>query len=1170
MKGTFMLRSTCLALLMFAGIASADVQNGVVRYQGQNIPGATVTAECGKDTDKITTVTDDAGRFEMGGLPSTSCKYTVLLFGFQPLQKDATASATPLTFDLNMQQGTASIPVAPSAAPTVTAATPPPAAATPATPAPAPSQASAPDLGQRPSLTGGNGPGGGRGGQGGGRGGQNAGGRGGQGGRGGGFQALSLTQNGDSTASDAPASLLGGDNGGSGTGASDAFTVNGTLSQGVQAQAGDGMGMGGPGGFGFGPGGPGGPGGEFGGPGGPGGGFGGPGGGGRGGDGGGRGGPGGGGPQGFAGGGGPGGFGGPGGPGGFGGGRGGPGGPGGPGGRGGGRGPNGVTSFGNRAGRGRGPQWQASITYNFANSALNARPYSFATQTTTPVKAATANNQLGFTLGGPIMIPHTKLNLKNSRWNLNVQGSRNRVGVDDISSVPSVAMRSGDFSSLIGTTTIVDPGSGTAFAGNVIPQSRLSPTALALLNYIPQATGTGLRNNYQYIATDPNNNTNVNLQVSDPITTKDRININLSRQSRNSIQTQAFGFNDPQNGWGGNLSLSYSRTLNATTVNTFTIAGNRNVTNNLSFFSNGTNVAGELGIQGVLAQPSTYGPPTLSFQNFSSLNDGTPSTNHSTQVSLTDSVAKTKGKHNMQIGFTGTKRFTNSLTASNARGTFSFSSVNADGTGYDFADFLLGLPNGASANQYLNGDDVFYYRQNNVAAYFNDDYRLSTNFTLNGGLRWEYYSPQTEKYNHMANVTYAANGLSASLVTPGENDINSGQLTPNGLIHGDWKMYEPQIGFAYKPWSKKAIVFRGGYGIRYNGSAFQTEAARLSAQPPFVKTINLTSTTTPNLTLLTGLNALASGEISNTFSIAPNYVPARAQQWNAIAQYTFLRSYVFQLTYSGTKGDNLDVLLGPNRGTPILGSKTGTPSPISNMVSTIQLDESIGNSIFHSGQAQITRRFARGLSGGLTYTLQKSIDDSSTLGGGVVQIENNLLAERGLSNGIPHQTVSVNFNYQTLAGNQKSEFYWNIIRGWQLFGGYNLTSGSPFTATVTGDPSGTGINGARAEATGLPVEDGSGYFNPAAFAVPATGTYGNAGRNTIPGIWNFSMNASAMRSFRIGERRRLALTFSTQNPLNHPSITGIYTVIGSQTQLPGTPTSAGNMRTVTAQARFTF
>ncbi len=241
----------------------------------------------------------------------------------------------------------------------------------------------------------------------------------------------------------------------------------------------------------------------------------------------------------------------------------------------------------------------------------------------------------------------------------------------------------------------------------------------------------------------------------------------------------------------------------------------------------------------------------------------------------------------MQIGLTGTKRYTNSLTATNARGQFSFSSVNADGTGYDFADFLLGLPSGASANQYFNGDDVFYYRQYNMAAYANDDYRLSTNFTINGGIRWEYYTPQTEKYNHMANITFAPDGLSAALVTPGENDPNTGGIASNGLIHGDYKMYEPQIGFAYKPWAKKAIVLRGGYGIRYNGSAIQTQDSKLAIQPPFVNTVSLTSTTTPGLTLQNGLNAVASGEITNTYALAPNYQPARAQQWNAIAQYTF-------------------------------------------------------------------------------------------------------------------------------------------------------------------------------------------------------------------------------------------------------------------------------------------
>lgn len=143
-----MLRSICAILLVFTVAAQAEVQTGLVRSGGQPIPGATVTAECGTDP-KIPTTTDDAGRFEIGGLPATPCKYTVLMFGFEPLQKDAAAASTPLTFDLTLQ-GHATVPVAPKpvapAAPVVTTAAP---AAAPAPPPEAP--APTPDL-PRPSL----------------------------------------------------------------------------------------------------------------------------------------------------------------------------------------------------------------------------------------------------------------------------------------------------------------------------------------------------------------------------------------------------------------------------------------------------------------------------------------------------------------------------------------------------------------------------------------------------------------------------------------------------------------------------------------------------------------------------------------------------------------------------------------------------------------------------------------------------------------------------------------------------------------------------------------------------------------------------------------------------------------------------------------------------------
>jgi hypothetical protein len=114
------------------------------------------------------------------------------------------------------------------------------------------------------------------------------------------------------------------------------------------------------------------------------------------------------------------------------------------------------------------------------------------------------------------MVPHTKFNLKNSRWNLNLSGVRNRVGVDDTSSVPTVAQRSGDLSGLLtgaNPTVIYNPytlvnGTNQPFPNNMIPASLISPTALALLNYYPLPTGPGTTNNYQLIRSEPSNNTN--------------------------------------------------------------------------------------------------------------------------------------------------------------------------------------------------------------------------------------------------------------------------------------------------------------------------------------------------------------------------------------------------------------------------------------------------------------------------------------------------------------------------------------------------------------------------------------------------------------------------------------------------------------------------------------
>src|SRR6185437_15104956 len=127
-----------------------------------------------------------------------------------------------------------------------------------------------------------------------------------------------------------------------------------------------------------------------------------------------------------------------------------------------------------------------------------------------------------------------------------------------------------------------------------------------------------------------------------------------------------------------------------------------------------------------------------------------------------DTLQVRKGKHNWSFGGGATRFLNNSITDQNGRGIFNFSGLTtagygADGlplpgTGYDFADFLLGLPE-TSGIRY--GDSRLYFRSSGYNAFAMDDYRVANNLTLNVGVRWEYFTPWQEKYGHIANLDIA-------------------------------------------------------------------------------------------------------------------------------------------------------------------------------------------------------------------------------------------------------------------------------------------------------------------------------------------------------------------------------------------------------------------------------
>lgn len=840
--------------------------------------------------------------------------------------------------------------------------------------------------------------------------------------------------------------------------------------------------------------------------------------------------------------------------------------------------PGGGGYFGNRANRGR-QGIHGNISFIWQGSETNAKPFSLSGQ---PVAQPTYNNyRWSGVLGGPLRIPHL-LKGDSTFFTVSYYSTRGQSVAYNVGTVPTAAERMGDFSQTVVNgvvPTIYDPQTGAPFPNNQIPSSLINPAAAGLLKYIPLPNLPGAVQNFEFITDVPADTDNVSIRLNQNIGKNDRLALTESFQRRKSDTAQLFGFIDPSTGFGDNTNLSWVHNVGSNALNTAQVTFNRNRTTQDSFFSYGTDVAADLGIEGTSQSPINYGPPNLSFTNFSGLSDAIPSNAAVQYVQEGDSYMWVKNNHTMTFGGDFKRQDRNTTTDQNARGTFTFSGIetsafNAEGqpianTGVDFADYLLGLPQSSSVQF---GNSSTYFRQNAWDVYANDDWRINPKLTLMFGLRYEYYSPLSEKYGHMVNLDIAPGFTDVAPVLPGEVGPYSGMF-PSGLIEPDRDDWAPRGGLAWKPWEKHSTVVRVGYGIYYNPTALNTLATEMAEQPPFAQTQTLTTSSANVLTLQNGLaSAPTSQTIRNTYAIQKDYKIGYAQSWNVSVQQNLTRSLFFELSYLGTKGTDLDTETVPNRaaiGSSPLNSQENLSIPNAQQ---FIYDSSWGNSIYHAGQARIMRRFSRNMSFNVIYTLSKSIDDSSTFGGvGNVVAQNafDLSAERGLSSF--NRTHVVNFNYVLSTPTEAS--WWK--RNWTLSGSALIESGTPLTARVLGNQSntaGTGVVGSgRAEATGLPVEDGSGYFNLDAFTLPPSGELGDAGRNTIPGPWMWALNTAVGRYFTIGgegSRKRIELRLETTNTLNHVNITNINTVVGS-TQY-GLPTTAGAMRTADINIRFRF
>ncbi|HYL68744.1 MAG TPA: carboxypeptidase regulatory-like domain-containing protein [Candidatus Limnocylindria bacterium] len=917
------------------------------------------------------------------------------------------------------------------------------------------------------------------------------------------------------------------------------------------------------------------------------------------------------------------------------------GGPGGPAGRGGGFG-GGGGGFGGVQGFGAGPgggrdggggggrlarQTVNRIRFSFfdryENSDFDAKPYSI-TGAERP-KVSHYDERVGGSLGGPFRIPRLYDGKDRTLFFVNYQHEIAQTGVNTFSTVPTKDERSGNFcndfpglqifnpfSNLSGPRTLLNPANPCQ-----IPQFLPSPpsapntpslnsAALGLLNFYPLPNLPGTVQNFLLQATTPLNSDTVNLHLLHTINSKFSVsgtyNLNSVRQD---LLGNFPGISGNQSTLNQSADLGLTQTWSPKLVQDTHINWSRSRLQVLSSNSFTNNVAGNLGINGVSTSPMDFGIPALSLSSISGPNDPIPSLVRNQTFRFTDSITSIRGKHTLKFGGEVRRIQLNTESSPVPRGNFTFtglmtSQLDANGqplpgntTANDLADFLLGLPYSTRAQFGPN----LYFRSWDFIAYAQDDWRVNKRFTFAYGLRYEAVTPPIELNNQIANLDMNAVITAVNVVTPQTNANLFNGPYPRALVHGDYRNWAPRIGFAWQPFDiKPKTVVRGGYSIFYNVSAYNTLAQTyLGYEAPFATSQKVITSAAQVLTVENGFPVAAQSPTqvscttvtpcSNTGAINPFYKDGYAQIWTLGTETSFTQNWILDLTYTGTKGTNLDLLRAPNRaplGTPPTETQQLLQIP---GATSFYFDQSGANSIYNALQVRLVHRFTKGFMMQAIYTFGKSLDNASSIGGGmpvVVQQDGNFAAERGLSSfDIRHQ-LRIFSMYELPFG----EHHRYGTHGWAMhaFGNWRLLNivtwhtGTPFTALLGGTASDNGTGASfslrpnRIGDPNLGICGGSplGYFDTRAFVQPPTTQYGDEQRGSIEGPCAFNWNVSLAKGFRFGpqERHRIDIRWEVQNLTNTPSFNGLGTTLGST--LFGRVTSAASMRTMDGQIRFNF
>ena len=852
----------------------------------------------------------------------------------------------------------------------------------------------------------------------------------------------------------------------------------------------------------------------------------------------------------------------------------------------------------------------------FKNTALNATPFGF--NGVAGRNAPIHYNDFGGNFGGPVI--KNKIFAFFALENIVSHGT----GAVSFISVPTPAMRAGDFSGLAPiynpTTQTVDPTTGAVtrqpFVNNQIPASMFDTVAKNIQSYFPAPNRPGTvangvtTNNYSYQLPSSSPKRKYFGRFDADVTSNNRITGSASWNDGPSI---GVGPVCPLNCTNSDIFNTTNQLSDYWTITPHMINEAR-----IGFMGEydlitpdtlGQGYPGKLGLG--IGKADVF--PAISITNIYGLGPGSPSfANYKeNNIDISDQVTLIKGRHILHFGgeviiFRADSTAWGSINSANLGFTGVYTAGSnlgplASTSGVAYADFLLGYAKSWSASV----SPEYGGRLKNPGVFIQDDYKLSPKLTLNLGLRWEGNTGWSEIHGN-------ERGFDSTVINPATNTPGAmwyaGSQT-NGrtsLQKGVWNIWMPRFGFAYQAGNKTTV--RGGFGLytypwnvdTYGGglgSAFSTSGNQTDSTNNVQPVVLLSSDGNTNYQGSKGSaintlyrNAPTTPQAYNGQNVGfvqyTSPVPV-LKSWNLTVQRQVSSNMVAEVAYIGSHGSHLAFITDLNQVPEKLLAPNDAASRPYPQFQSVTGYTTQGISSYHAFQSQITRRLTNGLLFNFNYTWSHMLDNQDSSGWGSLQGATpyqkayDPMANYGASNFDVRHMLKGHVSYDLPFGRGRrfvntSRVLDGAIGGWQLFGDFVAQTGSPFTPTMATNNSYSLSSNASwyPNVVGNPTAVSGGqsinsWFNTAAFAAPAPGTFGNMGRNIVYGPKLNAINMSLHKIFTITERVKLDFSANATNLVNHPSFALPDKLIGPGHfgQITGTSVGSRQMELI-AKVRF--